>query len=90
MSDITPNKSFQPWKIDVVESLLHYAYKNKQARQIALTICLYYSTIKEWYYLVKGQQKFQVDDHEKGNENADPSCYQDEEGEWFSFHIASA
>ena len=73
-----------------MESSLQYGYKNKQARQIALTICLYYSTIKESYYLVKEQRKFQVDDHEHGNKNADPSSYQDEEGEWFSFYIASA
>ena len=84
MSDITPSKSFQPWKTYVVESSLQYAFKSKQARQIALTICLYYSTIKEWYYLVKEQQKFQEDDHDSS------SSYQDEEGEWFSFYIVSA
>lgn len=55
MSDITPLKSFQPWKIYCVESSLDYVRK-RDSRQVALTISLSYATIKEWYYLVNNQQ----------------------------------
>ena len=58
MSDITPIKSFQPWKIDVVDTSLNYA-KDREARKIALTISLAYTTIKEWYYLVREQEQVQ-------------------------------
>ena len=58
MSDITPIKSFQPWKIDVVDTSLNYA-KDREARKIALTISLAYTAIKEWYYLVREQEQFQ-------------------------------
>lgn len=65
-----------------MDTLLRYAYKYKQAREIALTISLSFATIKEWYYLVKEQEKFPTDEHEQDNKNADPSSsYQDEEGE---------
>ena len=58
MSDITPIKSFQPWKIDVVDTSLNYA-KDREARKIALTISLAYTADREWYYLVREQEQFQ-------------------------------
>lgn len=65
MSDIPPVKSFEPWKINVGDISLQYA-RDREARKIALTIGLAYSTIKEWYYLVGGQEKVQEVDHNKG------------------------
>jgi len=59
MSELPPNKSFQPWKIDIVDKSLQYA-RNIATRKVALTISLAYSTIKEWYYLVREQEKFQA------------------------------
>ena len=58
MSNITPIKSFQPWKIDVVDTSLNYA-KDREARKIALAISLAYTTIKKWYYLVREQEQVQ-------------------------------
>lgn len=60
MSGIPPNLSFQPWNIfDIANKSLQYA-RNIETRKVALTICLAYSTIKEWYYLVREQEKFQA------------------------------
>ncbi|CAH3037652.1 unnamed protein product [Pocillopora meandrina] len=56
MSEIPPNKSFQPWNIDVVDASLQYA-RNIATRKVALTISLAYSTIEEWYYLVRESNK---------------------------------
>ena len=56
MSDIPPVRSFEPWKINVVDVSLQYA-KDGEARKIALTISLAYCTIKEWYYLIREQEK---------------------------------
>ena len=39
-------------KINVGDTSLQYA-RDREARKIALTIVLAYSTIKEWYYLVR-------------------------------------
>ena len=65
MSDIPPVKSFEPWKINVGDISLQYA-RDREARKIALTIALAYSTIKEWYYLVRGQEKVREVDHNEG------------------------
>ena len=43
MSEIPPNKSFQPWNIDIVDTSLQYA-RNIATRKVALTISLAYST----------------------------------------------
>ena len=59
MSELPPNTSFQPWNIDIVDKSLQYA-RNMATRKVALTISLAYSTIKEWYYLVREQEKFQA------------------------------
>lgn len=56
MSEIPPNKSFQPWNIDIVDASLQYA-RNIATRKVALTISLAYSTIEEWYYLVRESNK---------------------------------
>ena len=56
--DITPIKSFQPWKIDVVDKSLNYA-KDREARKIALTFSSAYATIKEWDYLVSKREQVQ-------------------------------
>ena len=58
MCDITPIKSFQPWKIDVVDKSLNYA-KDREARKIALTFSSAYATIKEWDYLVSKREQVQ-------------------------------
>ena len=65
MSDIPLVKSYEPWKINVGDISLQYA-RDREARKIALTIALAYSTIKEWYYLVRGQEKFREVDHNEG------------------------
>ena len=65
MSDIPPVQSFEPWKINVGDTSLQYA-RDREARKIALTIVLAYSAIKEWYYLVRCQEKVQEVDHNKG------------------------
>ena len=72
MSDIPPVKPFEPWKINVVDVSLQYA-KHREARKIVLTISLAYCTIKEWYYLVREQEKV-------------PEVNQNE-GELYSFRI---
>ena len=59
MSEIPQNSSFQPWNINIVDKSLQYA-RNIATRKVALTISLTYSTIKEWYYLVREQEKFQA------------------------------
>lgn len=59
MSGIPPNSSFEPWNIDIADKSLQYA-RNMATRKVALTIYLAYSTIKEWYYLVREQEKFQA------------------------------
>ena len=64
MSDIPPVKSFEPWKINVVDVSLQYAKDREVARKIALTIFLASCTIKEWYYLVREQEKIpEVNQH---------------------------
>ena len=78
MSEIPPNKLFQPWNIDIVDTSLQYA-RNIATRKVALTISLAYSTIKEWYYLVREQEKFQA-----AGQNANSSV---QEGELFNPHI---
>ena len=40
--------------------------ETEKKKKIALTIALAYSTIKEWYYLVRGQEKVQEVDHNEG------------------------
>ena len=72
MSDITPIKSFQPWKINVVETSLQYA-RDREDRKIALTISLANPTINEWYCLVREQEKV----HD----------VRQDEGELSSFHV---
>ena len=59
MSGIPPNSSFQPWNIDIADKSLQYA-RNIATRKVALIIYLAYSSIKEWYYLVREQEKFQA------------------------------
>ena len=66
MSDIPPVKSFEPWKINVVNVSLQYAKDREVARKIALTISLASCTIKEWYYLVRGQEKVPEVNQHKG------------------------
>ena len=61
MSEIPLNRSFKPWNIDIVDKSLQYA-RDVATRKVALTISLAYSTIKEWYYLVREQEKFQAAD----------------------------
>lgn len=78
ISEIPPNKSFQPWNIDIVDTSLQYA-RNIATRKVALTVSLAYSTIKEWYYLVREQEKFQA-----AGQNAYSSF---QEGELFNPHI---
>lgn len=58
MSGILPNSSIEPWNIDIADKSLQYA-RNMATRKVAL-IYLAYSTIKEWYYLVREQEKFQA------------------------------
>ena len=57
--------NLNPWKINVVDISLQYA-RDREARKIALTIALAYSTINEWYYLVRGEEKAQEVDHREG------------------------
>ena len=78
MSEIPPNKLFQPWNINIVDTSLQYA-RYIATRKVALTISLAYSTIKEWYYLVREQEKFQA-----AGQNANFSF---QEGELFNPHI---
>ena len=66
MSDIPPVKSFEPWKINVVNVSLQYAKDREVARKIALTISLASYTIKEWYYLVREQEKVPEGNQHKG------------------------
>lgn len=76
-SKIPPNKSFQPWNIDIVDTSLQYA-RNIATRKVALTI-LAYSTIKEWYYLAREQEESQA-----AGQNANSSF---QEGELFNPHF---
>lgn len=78
MSEIPPNKLFQPWNIDIVDTSLQYA-RNIATRKVALTISLAYSTIKEWYYLVREQEESQA-----AGQNANSSF---QEGELFNPHF---
>ena len=71
MSGIPPRTSFQPWKIFLVETSLKYARDYLEAANVALTISLDYATIKEWYYLVKEQEKFPEDGQLQDNANDD-------------------
>ena len=78
MSDIPPRTSFQPWKFFLVETSLKYVRDYFEAANVALTISLDYATIKEWYYLVKEQEKFP--EYEQLQDNAKTD---DEGGECF-------
>ena len=70
MSDIPPELPFNLGNFFLVETSLKY--------DVALTISLDYATIKEWYYLVKEQEKFPEDEQLQDNAKTD-----DEGGECF-------
>lgn len=78
MSDIPPELPFNLGNFFLVETSLKYVRDYLEAANVALTISLDYATIKEWYYLVKEQEKFPEDEQLQDNAKTD-----DEGGECF-------